>query len=154
MKYSIEISSLEELDFLTKKIANYIKPNLFIGLSGELGSGKTTFVQGVLRNLGIKDKIKSPSYTILEQYSIENYKIFHFDLYRFKNSCEWIDNGFDEVLLNDLNITLIEWIERAADVIEKIDLNIIIVNENNKRKFEFLSSTIEGENFLNNLFIL
>ena len=148
MEYKIEISSLEQLNLLAKKIADNIIPNFLIGLSGDLGSGKTTFVQFILRNLGISGKIKSPSYSVLEQYYLNNYKIFHFDLYRLNNPHEWLSSGFDEILL-DKNITLIEWIEKADSFINQIDIIITITNQSNIRQFSFLPLTKNGLNLIN-----
>src|SRR5258708_12819574 len=65
-------------------------------LRGELGTGKTTVVRGLLRGLGFTGRVKSPSYTLVEPYSISRLNLYHFDFYRFKDRTEWLSSGFRE----------------------------------------------------------
>ena len=88
---------------------------LILALKGDLGSGKTTFSQGFLRELGVKRKINSPTFVLIKRYklSIAGYKnIYHLDCYRLKKSKEILDLGLKEVLKNPENIVLIEWAEK------------------------------------------
>ncbi len=100
-----------------------------IGLSGELGSGKTTFIQGLAKGLGIKDKITSPTFVIFKKYSIEKKDFYHVDCYRINDSKDLIDLDFKEILENKENIVVIEWAEKIKDILPKDVLSI---------KFEYL----------------
>ncbi|TRZ64762.1 MAG: tRNA (adenosine(37)-N6)-threonylcarbamoyltransferase complex ATPase subunit type 1 TsaE [Spirochaetia bacterium] len=102
---------------LAKKILaenKKIKNALVLALVGDLGSGKTTFTQGFLRGLGIKNKITSPTFVIAKKYKIQNTKYkyaYHFDYYRIKKPAEFFALGFKEILADPQNIVLIEWPE-------------------------------------------
>jgi tRNA threonylcarbamoyladenosine biosynthesis protein TsaE len=86
-----------------------------ICLSGELGAGKTTLCRGFIRECGVTDRIKSPTYTLLEQYQIEHARICHLDLYRIAESEELEYLGFRE-LLEAQACLLIEWPERVPEL--------------------------------------
>ena len=64
-----------------------------IGLNGNLGSGKTTFVKGILKGLNYNDEVTSPTYTLLNEYYLDDYRIIHIDCYREKNSTRWLNIG-------------------------------------------------------------
>ena len=119
------------------------KNAVVIGLIGDLGSGKTTFIQGFATGLGIKEKILSPTFVIIKRYKIpariatrsvaggQNSKfktLFHIDCYRIKNSKEILNLGFNEIISNPKNIVIIEW----ADMIKKI--MPVSVNETEKKR--------------------
>ena len=72
---------------------------MVVTLQGELGTGKTTFVRGLLRARGIRGAVKSPTYTLVEHYPISSLYFFHFDFYRFTNPNEWDSAGMPVVLL-------------------------------------------------------
>jgi len=117
----------------TKKIANLLarkflqrrlkqKGALVLALSGDLGSGKTTFIQGFMRGLGVKNKITSPTFVLIKNYKlkISNYKrAYHIDCYRIKNAGELLKLGLKEILNNPQNIVLIEWAERILRALPK-----------------------------------
>lgn len=126
MKKLITSSSEETKQFaanLAKKFNRGI-----LALSGELGSGKTTFVQGFAKGLGIKEKIISPTFIIIRQYPLPagRQELYHIDLYRVEN---FQGLGLKEILENPNNIVLIEWAEKIKDLpkntkkitIEKLD---------------------------------
>jgi tRNA threonylcarbamoyladenosine biosynthesis protein TsaE len=108
------------------------KKALVIGLLGDLGGGKTTFLQGFAKGLGIKEKITSPTFVIMKKFEIKkpNFRIFcHIDCYRTKKAAEISDLGFKEIISSSRNIVAVEW----ADKIKKIlpdDVAIL--------KFEFI----------------
>ena len=96
----------EETALLGEKLAKIVSPGDLIFLQGDLGSGKTTYMRGFLRGLDFMGKVKSPSYTLLEQYCLK-LTINHFDLYRFKDQNEWEDAGFNEFINNtDVNVKI------------------------------------------------
>ena len=93
--------------FRSYNFAKNLKKGDIIILSGELGSGKTKFVQGILRYFNLENEISSPTFTIVNEYSSDNVKIFHFDLYRLEDIDEFYAIGGDEYLQN--GICIFEW---------------------------------------------
>jgi len=84
-----------------------------LGLSGDLGAGKTSLVRALLREMGVKGAIKSPTFALLEPYIVSRLNFHHFDFYRFTNPDEFWSAGFRE-LFGPGSIAAIEWPERAA----------------------------------------
>lgn len=117
----------------TKKVAELIAPLLKAGmvifLKGELGAGKTTLVRYLLKSLGYQDKVKSPTYNLVETHQLKNFTIHHFDLYRFGCPEEWFSGGFDDYLITDNTISIIEWPEKIRGVNIRPDIEVIISNE-------------------------
>ena len=131
-------------------ISKYLFGGLLIFLKGELGSGKTTLTRGLINGLGHKGSVKSPTYSLLEQYKFEKLNINHFDLYRFNTSDEWITSGFQEHI-NNVDVNIIEWPEIAGDILPKPDLEIEIFYENAGRSIDIKSFTEKGNACLINL---
>ena len=100
---------------------------ILIGLSGELGSGKTTFVQGFARGLGIKERVISPTFVILKNFKITKIKnqkskiknLVHIDIYRINNSKEITDLGWKDLIKDPKNIILVEWAEKIKKLFPK-----------------------------------
>ena len=111
-----------------ESMSSHLRPGMNLYLKGELGAGKTTFVRGLLRGLGYQDKVKSPTYTLVESYSFLKFTIYHFDLYRFKSEHEWDDAGFREYF-NETSICLIEWPEKAGSMLPEPDISIELSHE-------------------------
>jgi len=125
----------------TKKIAGDLakrwlksklrKKALIIGLIGELGSGKTVFIQGFAKALGIKERVVSPTFILMRRHG----NFYHFDCYRIKNFKEILDLGWRKIIDNPENIILIEWAEKIKKILPK---NYIKINfehvDRNKRK--------------------
>ena len=128
---------------LAESMASHLSPGMNLYLKGELGSGKTTFVRGVLRGLGYQDKVKSPTYTLVEHYSLEKFTIHHFDLYRFKNDTEWDEAGFREYF-NNTSICLVEWPEKAGHILPKPDISIELSHTPHGRHLHLISYTSIG----------
>ncbi|HLR82279.1 MAG TPA: tRNA (adenosine(37)-N6)-threonylcarbamoyltransferase complex ATPase subunit type 1 TsaE [Paenalcaligenes sp.] len=95
-------------------------------LHGDLGAGKTSFVRALLRTLGVKGRIKSPSYALAESYSLSGQNAYHLDFYRFDDPREWIDAGFRELLTEPNAIVLIEWPEKAKSLLPDPDLELYL----------------------------
>ena len=98
---------------------------LVLHLTGELGAGKTTLVRGLLRAMGHAGRVKSPTYTLLEPYSLLRLNLYHFDFYRFKDRSEWLSSGFREHF-NPESLCVVEWPERAGDLLAQPDVNILL----------------------------
>ncbi len=106
----------DTIDF-AENFASNLKVGDIIVLSGELGSGKTKFVQGVLKHFGLENEISSPTFTIVNEYNAEKINIYHFDVYRLADSDEFYAMGGDEYFSN--GICLIEWGEMIEDILPK-----------------------------------
>jgi len=99
--------------------------NAYVELHGVLGAGKTTFVRHLLRALGVTGRIKSPTYAVLEPYTLPGLAVSHFDFYRFEDPREWADAGFRELFASP-GLKLAEWPEHAAGMLPAADLRVFI----------------------------
>ena len=119
---------------LAKKLAAKLKPKDIIVLTGELGSGKTKFVEGILSYFNLQDEISSPTFTIVNEYQTTKFPIYHFDVYRLSDSSEFYEIGGEEYFEN--GICLIEWGELIEDALPNDYIHITFKkddkNENNR----------------------
>ena len=121
----VKINNLTDLEKFAKSLLPYLQPNTYLILQGELGTGKTTLTQLIAKNLGIKEKVTSPTFNILQRYKIKNnYYLNHFDFFRLNDT----DNLeiFKELTTGNLNV--IEWPEKNPQFWQKekyIHLKII-----------------------------
>ncbi len=116
MNTYISKSEKDTINF-AKDFAKNLKVGDIIVLSGELGSGKTKFVQGILENFGMANEISSPTFTIVNEYNSPTINIYHFDVYRLEDSDEFYAIGGDEYFSK--GICIIEWGEMIEDVLPK-----------------------------------
>jgi len=127
---------------LAKELQKTIsKKTLILGLIGDLGGGKTTFLQGFTKSLGIKEKILSPTFIILRKFKVKSskFKVFyHIDCYRIEKPKEILNLGFKEIISNPQNIVAIEWADRIKKILPKgsIILKFEFLDKN-KRKITF-----------------
>jgi len=85
---------------------------LVIGLTGDLGAGKTELVKGIARGLGIKEKVLSPTFALIHEYGGSGMPLFHIDLYRLDSAAQIVGAGLEEYLYQRRGVTVIEWVER------------------------------------------
>jgi tRNA threonylcarbamoyladenosine biosynthesis protein TsaE len=97
--------------------------NAFVSLQGNLGAGKTTLVRHLLRALGVQGRVKSPTYAVVEPYSLQGLDIWHFDFYRFSDPREWEDAGFRDIFASP-GLKLAEWPDKAFGALPLPDLEI------------------------------
>ncbi|MEK7635813.1 MAG: tRNA (adenosine(37)-N6)-threonylcarbamoyltransferase complex ATPase subunit type 1 TsaE [Patescibacteria group bacterium] len=121
-------------EILQKKIK--IKSALVLTLSGNLGGGKTTFVQGFMKGAGVKKKITSPTFVLIKSYETNktywsHRSIYHIDCYRFRKAKELLDLGLKEIFKNPKNIVLIEWPEKIKKHLPK---NHILIKFRHSKK--------------------
>src|SRR5438128_12091573 len=109
------------------RLAPGLKGGMVVTLSGELGSGKTTMVRGMLQGLGWIGPVKSPSYTLVEHYTVSSLYFYHFDFYRLNDSNEWDATGFAEYFRSDA-ICVIEWPERIAGRLPPVDVAAVLTH--------------------------
>ena len=135
---------------LGARLARMIVPGLALYLHGELGSGKTTVARGMLRGLGYQGRVKSPTYSLVELYTVSKLDLYHFDLYRFKDPKEWRDAGFNEYF-NDTSVCLVEWPEKAAGLLPAADLDITLEFADDGRDLEIRAGSESGKACLHRL---
>ena len=115
--YSQEFSSrsLEETLSFAKNYSAKLKPGAVLALTGDLGSGKTTFIKGLAAGLGLKDadEVKSPTFALMHVYQAR-FPIYHFDLYRLDSAKEVEEIGFEEFINDPKAISCVEWAEKAG----------------------------------------
>ena len=132
--------SLDDTKVLANKFANAASDGCFINLFGEIGAGKTAFVRLVAEALDIKEKVTSPSFTILNEYHTGKIPIYHFDLYRLEN--EGVKTIIDELreYSTGKQLTFVEWAEFSQNEIpfDRIEVNVTY-DDNDNRCFEFTS---------------
>lgn len=125
------------------RLARELSPGLTFYLEGDLGAGKTTLVRGLLRALGYTGRVKSPTYTLAEIYSLPAFELYHFDLYRLHDPREWVDAGFREVA-GDAVVSLIEWPEKAAGWLPAADLIVRLTVAGDGREIECQAASPRG----------
>lgn len=129
-------NSAKNTQQIAEEIAKHHNQNRIFALNGELGAGKTTFVQGFAKGLGIKDKIISPTFVLIRHHIIPNTTsmFYHIDLYRLDSIKDLQQIGLEELLSNSDNIVLIEWADKIINILPKNILKISIDKlEDNKR---------------------
>ena len=138
-----------------RNISQEVPQGLSIALKGELGAGKTTFVQGLAKGLGISEKyyITSPTFNIINEYPAEPFTLCHLDLYRLGSSDELEYIGFDD-LLDDTHIIVVEWPELLNDISFKFDIEINFKFDAQYNRIISISASGQpGTNLLSNLFL-
>ena len=96
---------------------------MVVWLEGDLGAGKTALVRGLLRAAGVKEAVKSPTYTLVEVHVVSGLNFYHFDFYRFNQAEEYLDAGLDEYFSGS-GICLVEWPDKAAPYLPAADIRI------------------------------
>lgn len=122
--------------------------NACITLEGDLGAGKTTLVRHLLRALGVKGRIKSPTYAVVEPYQVAAGAVWHFDFYRFSDPREWEDAGFRDIFASP-GLKLCEWPQQAQGVMPTPDLSLHIeVTDDEQRRVTLRALTPAAEALL------
>ena len=129
------------------RLASGIKPGMLIYLHGDLGAGKTTLVRGILHALGYIGRVKSPTYTLLEQYQVGGLNLRHFDLYRFHDENEWEAAGFRDEFDGN-NVCLVEWPQNAQALLPQADIEIRFEILPGSRNIEVLANSQTGRECL------
>jgi tRNA threonylcarbamoyladenosine biosynthesis protein TsaE len=137
--------------------------HLHISLHGDLGSGKTTAVRYLLKELGFTGKVKSPTYSLCEPHVLQInqhlIQLYHFDFYRMQSPSEWIEAGLQEHFTShEPTICIVEWPEKAGNTLPLMDLRVGIKASNQtnhsseyERLITFHANTSIGQALLNNL---
>ncbi|MBT7950966.1 MAG: tRNA (adenosine(37)-N6)-threonylcarbamoyltransferase complex ATPase subunit type 1 TsaE [Gammaproteobacteria bacterium] len=143
----LSVDTAEAMEELGSQLGQACLQGTRLYLQGDLGAGKTTLVRGFLRALGYEGKVKSPTYTLVEPYEIEDLSIFHFDLYRLDSAEELEGIGFRDYFDGE-GISLVEWPEKAESALEEPDLKILISITDNSRQVELQAVSPKGKDLL------
>jgi tRNA threonylcarbamoyladenosine biosynthesis protein TsaE len=145
----ITTNSLDETRALGETTGKHLDPGTVLALTGDLGSGKTAFVQGLAKGLDVPDNyyITSPTYTLINEYPCR-YHLFHIDLYRIENYTDFDDIGLYEILRSD-GVVAIEWADKLPKnlLTEYLAIHIDILN-NESRKISIAAHGLRGENLI------
>lgn len=129
-------SDKDTLNF-AKNFASRLGKDDVIVLSGDLGSGKTKFTEGILTYFGLEKEISSPTFTIVNEYKTNDITVYHFDVYRLEDSSEFYEIGGDEYFGN--GICIIEWGELIKDALPQRYIHIIFEKDNNDENKRILN---------------
>ena len=132
--------SLEDTQKVAQSIAAELKGGEFIAMYGDLGAGKTAFVQGLAKALGITNPVTSPTFTIVNEYE-GRLPLFHFDVYRITDSDEMYEIGYDDYIAAG-GVCIVEWAELIEDIFPKDYYKITILKDDAKG-FDYRKIIIE-----------
>ena len=146
----ITLKNETETTEIGSKLASCLKGGEVIYLKGELGTGKTTLVRGVLNRLGHTGNVKSPTYTIVEPYLIDSHVIYHFDLYRLDDPEELESLGIRDYC-DGQSICFFEWPEKGGNLLPNADINLELTYFESTREVEFTSKSDVGKTIMKQL---
>jgi tRNA threonylcarbamoyladenosine biosynthesis protein TsaE len=131
-------------------LARVLEPGCVLYLEGDLGAGKTTLARALLRALGERARVRSPTYTLLETYRVAGLDIAHLDLYRLSDPAELEEAGFRE-LADGNTVLMIEWPQRAAGALPAPDLHVALQPAGTGRRARLAPGTARGRRLLDRL---
>jgi len=128
--------SFEETQKLGEEFAQKLTPGDFVAFYGDLGSGKTTFIQGLAKGLRVDRRIISPTFIIVRHYKIINGNFYHVDLYRTETKHDLLSVGLDQIIDDKNNIVALEWAEKMIDMLpeKRIEIHCEYLRGDDKRK--------------------
>lgn len=141
----ISNSAVETVNF-GKILAKALGEKDVVLLEGALGGGKTTFVKGVLKGLGYKHRVLSPSFTLIRQYKLRSSLIYHIDLYRLESK-DIFELGLDDFLYSDKTMTLIEWGDKVIRELNRYLRIEFVFNSQRSRRIKISSKGYSQEDF-------
>ena len=144
------IDSDQQMQEFGAKLASVVLHGARIFLDGELGTGKTTLVRGLLRALGHRGAVKSPTFTLVEPYEVEEKRIYHFDLYRLSDPEELEYMGLRDYFSPE-NLCLVEWPDKGGAMLPAPDLYLKLSYDGSARDVTISAKTDMGSTLLNAL---
>jgi tRNA threonylcarbamoyladenosine biosynthesis protein TsaE len=135
---------------LARTLAGFVVEGGVILLEGDLGAGKTSFARALLAALGVGERIKSPTYSLIESYALEDLRVHHLDLYRIADAeeLEWL--GLPD-LLESKSLLLVEWPERGSGALPPADMIIGLDHAGDTRDVEARAVSARGQDWLQRL---
>lgn len=134
--------STEETEKIAYDIASAISEKCIITLDGDLGAGKTAFVRGIGRGLGVTDRVSSPTFTIVNEYRTGRMPLLHFDVYRIMDSDEMYDIGWEDYISQDA-VVVVEWASNLPDLFDNRCVSVVITKDMSVSE-DFRQITIKG----------
>ena len=127
---NFQVNSPNQLPEAANRLLNFAGTQKVFLFFGEMGAGKTTFIKALSRALGVIDAVSSPTYSIVNEYSLTDGSVYHFDFYRLKSQEEAFDIGFEEYLYSK-KYCFIEWPEKIKDLWppEFVSVKIEVINQ-------------------------
>lgn len=136
--------SCEETEKIAYALAERLHGGEIITLDGDLGAGKTAFVRGLAAGLGISDRVVSPTFTIVNEYSGEGLPLFHFDVYRIGSPDEMYDIGWEDYLGRG-GVTVIEWAVNIEEILKNEKIIKITIDKDLDVSEDYRIITVEGD---------
>lgn len=141
-----QLADADATQALGVELARGMAPGI-VYLNGDLGAGKTTLARGFMRGLGYDGKVRSPTYTLVEPYALEPYRVYHLDLYRLSDAEELELLGLRDMLAEDA-LLLIEWPERGRGYLPAADLTVDLEYAGAARAASLHAGTAVGKRWL------
>lgn len=133
MKGSFDVSSVEETWALARELAAELKPGDVVCLEGDLGAGKTTFTQGLAAALGVKGRVTSPTFCIVQEHRSDDRFLVHMDLYRLQGEDDVLAIGWEDYLAQGA-ILVVEWPERAGSLIPGTARHLVFLHRDEEHR--------------------
>lgn len=128
----IYTKSEEETETAGELFAKSLSDGTVVALYGDLGAGKTAFVRGMARGMGISSRVSSPTFTIVNEY-LGSRNLFHFDMYRLQSSDELFDIGWEDYLTRG-GICAVEWSENVSDAFDGNEISVRIEKQSEEER--------------------
>ena len=125
MESIFKCESVSDLDAISEKILNELSGQRIIAFHGGMGSGKTTLIKAICKNLSITDDITSPTFAIMNEYAFNDEPVYHFDFYRINSESEAFDLGYENFFYSG-NYCFIEWAEKIKNLLPAEHAEIFI----------------------------
>jgi len=125
MRKDYNVKSVDESWEIAAEVAKLLRPGIVLALHGDLGAGKTTFMQGVGIALGVTKPLTSPTFALSSEYETASFKLVHMDLYRLTSPDDLLDIGYAEYIENGA-VVAVEWSERAQELIPDDAIHVYI----------------------------
>lgn len=132
--FDVPYNNWSALEVAVKAISSQLIPGMWVGFEGQLGAGKTTLVQAILRHYGYQGFVKSPTYALVESYDLSGFRVHHFDLYRLMDPEELYFIGLEQYS-GDHDLCFVEWPDRGKGILPLLDASInLSVLQNGSRR--------------------
>lgn len=130
---TIQVKNIDELENAAINILSEFPDDRIFLLYGQMGSGKTTFINALCTQLGVRDHTSSPTFSIVNEYDSTNGSLYHFDFYRLKNESEALDMGYEEYFYSN-NYCFVEWPEKIPNLLPLNTISISIETIDNHQR--------------------